>query len=262
MNRKPAPSYGAMENTAEVAFSGTSTSDFNTLCDSIVTNIYTINSSWKSLDNLTKNVGTSKDNRGLRDKIHVTQLSTNQIISATTTSLQKLSRVVKKGEKQQKLQCEKLTDNFKDAVANYSSLQKTCADKMKANLLMSPVELEEMDKDDPQAQQQILLARELAFENDMLMDREVAIKKIEADVLDVNEIMRELSVLVYQDREVIDSIENNIDYTAGTVTQATEELQKAARYGNRYRKKLFYLALIGTVILIVLIIVLVVELKR
>ncbi|KAI4462671.1 syntaxin [Holotrichia oblita] len=261
MSRKSTVNYGTMETTSDVQFAGTSSNEFNSLCDNIVTNIYTINTSWKTLDSALKAIGTPRDNKGLRDNIHVTQLSANQLVPVTTSYLQKLNRIVKKGEKQQKLQVEKLTDNFKEALANYSSLQKQLADKMKANLLMSPIEYEQMTED-PEYQKQAQLSRELAFEKEMLLDRELSIKKIEADILDVNEIMRELSTIVHNQEELVDSIENNIDATATHVEDGTSELQKAAQYQRKYRKRLCLLALIGTVVLIILIIVLVVELRR
>ena len=55
---------------------------------------------------------------------HVTQLSANQIVNATTRDLHKLKILTQKGQKAQKLQAEKLMDNFKEAVAQYSSIQK------------------------------------------------------------------------------------------------------------------------------------------
>jgi t-SNARE domain-containing protein 1 len=58
--------YGATAST-EVGFIGKRSPEFNTLCDNVVTNIYTINSSLKSLDNALKTIGTRKDNQGLRN---------------------------------------------------------------------------------------------------------------------------------------------------------------------------------------------------
>lgn len=55
---------------------------------------------------------------------HVSQQSTNQIIAVTKKDIQRLTMIVRKGDKQQKLQVEKLTDEFKDALAKYSSFQK------------------------------------------------------------------------------------------------------------------------------------------
>lgn len=68
MNNKPT-NYGATSSSREIKFEGTTAQEFNTLCDNVVTNIYTINSSWKQLDSALKNLGTPKDNKGLRDKM-------------------------------------------------------------------------------------------------------------------------------------------------------------------------------------------------
>lgn len=61
--------YGSMSDTSEVNFNAGNLTEFNCLCDSVVTNIYTINSSWKMLENGIKNIGTNKDNQGMRDKL-------------------------------------------------------------------------------------------------------------------------------------------------------------------------------------------------
>lgn len=62
--------------------------------------------------------------------------------------------------------------------------------------------------------------------------------------------------------EFIDTIENSIDHAAGNVEEGTEQLIKATRYQNKYRKKLLVLVAIAAVIVIVLIAVLVTELKK
>lgn len=57
---------------------------------------------------------------------HLTQLSCNQIIAKTTRDLQHLNALARKGDKQQKLQVEKLTSDFKEALQCYSRLQQVC----------------------------------------------------------------------------------------------------------------------------------------
>ncbi|KAF2902845.1 hypothetical protein ILUMI_03339 [Ignelater luminosus] len=261
MNKQP-QNYGTMSSTQEVQFEGSSiSSEFNSLCDNIVTNIYTINSSWKTLDNALKSLGTSRDNQGLRDKIHVTQLSTNQIISVTPRDLNRLKMIVRKGEKQKELQVSKLTDNFTEAVAKYHGIQKQIASKMKANLLIA-ANIEESASGEPGLQQQLQLSRELAFEQDMLIDREARIRQIEADVLDVNQIMRELSALVHEQGEHVDTIENSIDRATGHVEDGAAELLKASQYQNKYRRKLCVLVIIAAIIISILIAVVVATVKR
>lgn len=70
MNRQQ-PNYGSMSDTTDVNFRGVSgnPSEFNSLCESVVTNIYTINTSYKTLENALKAIGTNKDNQGVRNNM-------------------------------------------------------------------------------------------------------------------------------------------------------------------------------------------------
>jgi hypothetical protein len=47
------------------------------------------------------------------------------------------------------------------------------------------------------------LQRELEFEREMLLEREHRVQQIEADILDVNEIMRELGAMVHEQGDTI-----------------------------------------------------------
>lgn len=141
---------------------------------------------------------------------HVTQLSANQIVAVTSKDLKRLTVVVRRGDKQQKLQVEKLTEDFKEAVARYSDVQKQVADRMKANLLLvniddgSTQDNQEENEDRARAlQQKQMENKELKFEQEMLVEREQRVKQIEDDVLDVQQIMRELGALIYQQGETI-----------------------------------------------------------
>lgn len=65
MNKQPY-NYGATSST-DVGFVGKRSQEFNNLCDNVVTNVYTINSSLKTLDNALKTIGTKRDNQGVRN---------------------------------------------------------------------------------------------------------------------------------------------------------------------------------------------------
>lgn len=56
-------------SSQDVGFAGDRSVEFNTACDSVVTNIYTINANFKVLDTALKNIGTKKDDHGLRKKM-------------------------------------------------------------------------------------------------------------------------------------------------------------------------------------------------
>lgn len=57
-------------------------------------------------------------------------------------------------------------------------------------------------------QQQKLLRQQLEFEQGMAVEREQRVRLIEADVLDVNEIMRDLGILISQQGENIGIFES------------------------------------------------------
>jgi len=260
--------YGSI-NEPDVGFSGSNRNDdisteFNSLCADIETNIYTINSSIKTLQDSLKLIGTPRDNTGIRNKIHITQLSGNQVASATTKDIAKLKHTTPRNDKQRLLQVEKLEEQFKETVNKYHSLQKELADKQKANLLLSTnVDHPPSDgEESPTLQKQMQLSKELQFDQEMMLEREERVKQIEADVLDVNQIMRELGSLVHEQSPMIDTIENNIDHAAGNVEEGTAQLAKASGYQNRYRKKLLILVIVAAVIAIIIIAVLVSELRK
>ncbi|KDR23848.1 syntaxin-12 [Zootermopsis nevadensis] len=273
---EPQKNYGTMDSSVpNVGFAGLqfSPTELYNLSENITTNINTVIRSWKNLEQALRSVGTEKDNQGLRDKVHVTQLSCNQIVSQTAKDLQRLTVVVRKGDKHQKLQAEKLTTDFKDAVQCYSRLQKQVAEKMKICLLSKQTQptTSEYNDDDQEklieeAEQiatQKSLQREVEFEHEILLEREHRIHQIEADILDVNQIMRELGAMVYEQGDTINSIENNIENVHGNVELGQQELQKASEYQMAHRKKMCFLVAVALVIGIILTVVIVVtQLKR
>lgn len=79
------------------------------------------------------------------------------------------------------------------------------AEKQKANLLLS-ANTEGPPSDDEESedqQRQLQISRELQFEQEMMVEREERVRQIEADVLDVNQIMRELGSLVHTQGDTI-----------------------------------------------------------
>jgi t-SNARE complex subunit (syntaxin) len=117
-----------------------------------------------------------------------------------------------------------------------------------------------VNNEETQAQAQNL-QETLEFEQGMLLEREDRIRQIESDIVDVNDIMRDLGTMVHGQGEAIDTIEGNIDGAYHEVEAGTQELQKAATYQTKYRKRLFCLLATGFIILIIVIILLATQLK-
>ncbi|XP_031772542.1 syntaxin-12 [Apis florea] len=261
--------YGSTDQRTDVPDVGFSPTELYSLSENITTNIYTINTSWRTLERAYKNVGTNKDNQGLRDKVHVTQLSTNQVVTQTSKDIARLTVLMRRGDKQQKLQIEKLTTDFKDALQRYSDMQKSIVEKMKRHILLT-TSIENPMNSEEEEQQRLLQAQEdehrvtqrnLEFQQGLLLEREDRIKRIEGDILDVNQIMRELAALVYQQGDTINTIDNHIENVHGNVELGAQELIKASNYQSKYRRKVFVLLLLAIIVVIILIIVLVTKLS-
>lgn len=154
--------------------------------------------------------------------------------------MQRLTVVVRHGDKQQKLQVEKLTSDFRKIVEIYSASQQVCvtliviqntyrftddisfalceinlqqiAAKMKGILLINASQQDDLNQDEnPNSTDKDLLfhskqkslQQNLQFDQSLLKEREQRVRQIEDDVLDINQIMRELNTLIYQQGENI-----------------------------------------------------------
>jgi t-SNARE complex subunit (syntaxin) len=63
--------------------------------------------------------------------------------------------------------------------------------------------------------------------------REQAIRQLESDILDVNQIFKELATMVHEQGEMVDSIEANVESAQIEVSQGASELSRAHTYQVR-----------------------------
>lgn len=165
---------------------------------------------------------------------HQIQTSANEKVLTTKKDLQRLTVVVRHGDKQQKLQVERLTSDFQKVVEIYSACQQVrqidkhlsneqfnfhlfgilqqIAAKLKGILLINASQQDDINNDSNNTssdtdylfhQKQKQMQQSLKFEQNMLKEREQRVRQIEEDVLDVNQIMRELNTLINQQGEAI-----------------------------------------------------------
>ena len=107
-------------------------------------------------------------------------------------------------------------------------------------------------------------AQEVAVDSDLalLQEREERIRQLESDILDVNEIFRDLGALVHEQGDVIDTIEANVEQTHGNVEAGNEQLVSASRYQRKARKKMCILAVVLVVIAGVLALIIYLSVKN
>ncbi|CAD7006056.1 unnamed protein product [Ceratitis capitata] len=216
--------YGATSSSAnaimpDVSFSGFSPTEFMSLSEDIGQNISSVNSSCRQLEKILKVIGTRREQQATRNKVHNIHAEANTRIETISRDLQRLTAVVRRGDKQQKLQLEKLTNDFRNVVEKYSSVQKRITAAMRQSLEQLGQQQDEQAEAERAEfmQQQAQITAGLQFEQDLLVDRDRQLRQIEADVLDVNAIMRRVYDLVQTQGEQVDTIETSVENAATDV---------------------------------------------
>ena len=146
--------------------------------------------------------------------------------------------------KQRRLQRERLASQFTDVLQQFQSLQKSSAQKEKESAFrvrasfISSHESEAGSIGSGGEKKQVQLDLDELQE---LREREEAVRRIESDIVDVNQIFNELALLVQDQGETIDTIDANIGTALNQVEEGTNQLEKAVVYQQKARKKMIIL---------------------
>ncbi|XP_074173087.1 t-SNARE domain-containing protein 1 isoform X2 [Rhinolophus sinicus] len=197
-------------------------SDLQELFQGTSANVFRINSNVTSLEQSLRSLGTPSDTQELRDSLHTAQQETNHTIAASTSAMKQMSELLR-GCSRERLQLDRLKAQLSDAVQRYGAVQKKIAEKSRALLptaqrggrQQSPrppfAELAEDEKifnggDGVwQGQEQELLPEITEEDLEAIRLREEAILQIESDLLDVNQIIRDLASMVSEQGDAIGS---------------------------------------------------------
>ncbi|XP_019408959.1 PREDICTED: t-SNARE domain-containing protein 1 isoform X2 [Crocodylus porosus] len=187
-------------------------------------NVFRINSNVTSLERSLRSLGTSNDTQELRDGLHETQQETNKTITTSTKAIKQLSEVVRGSSRQERLQLDRLKNQLSDAIQRYGAVQKKIAEKSKSLLptgqrssKQSPrTPFSDLADDEKifnggdsmwqsQDQDQALLSEITEEDLEVIRQREEAIQQIESDMLDVNQIIKDLASMVYEQGDTIET---------------------------------------------------------
>lgn len=100
--------------------------DISAICESISTNIETINTNIRNFTSVSDQIGTKNDSPALRDQILVKIMSSNQLVKTSQKGISKLNSLSRGANKQEKLQIQRLTGHFKDVVERNYQTQQVC----------------------------------------------------------------------------------------------------------------------------------------
>jgi len=243
---------------------GDASSDFSRISHTIGNNIQKISQNISSMQRMVNQLGTPQDSDQLRSQLHQLQHYTNQLAKDTNAHLKEISALPSSlndsDRKQKRMLRDRLTNDFSEVLKNFQVIQRTAAQKEKESVIRARAASRHSDEDGSsgtlidlhgssaamkssgQLQQQTQIQMEEEVDLEELREREKSIRKIESDIVDVNQIFKDLATMIHAQGEVIDSIESNVESATIQVQEGATQIAKARDYQAAKRRKTCILA--------------------
>ncbi|KAI7739790.1 hypothetical protein M8C21_018226 [Ambrosia artemisiifolia] len=216
----------------------------------ISSGIFQINTAIIKFQRLVNSLGTPKDTPDLRDNLHKTRLHIGQLVKDTSEKLKKASETDHHADVSvsKKITDAKLAKEFQASLKEFQKTQRLAAERETAYtpsvpqaVLPSSYAASEMDISSDRSQEQrallvesrrqevLLLDNEIAFNEAIIEEREQGIQEIQNQIGEVNEIFKDLAVLVHEQGVMIDDIGSNIENSHAATAQARSHLAQASK---------------------------------
>nr|KAF6395956.1 t-SNARE domain containing 1 [Molossus molossus] len=254
-------------------------SDLQELVQETSASIFRINSNVTSLEQSLRALGTASDTQELRDSLHEVQQETNRTVAASTGAVQQMSELLRGCSRHEHLQLDRLTAQLSGAIQSYGVVQQKIAEKSRALLPTAQRGGRQQSPRAPAAEladneifggggstwqgQEPALLPEITEEAlEAVRLREEAALQIESDLLDVNQIIKDLASMVSEQGDAIDSIEASLEAASSHTQAASELLAGASRHQLQRRKIKCYFLSAGVTILLVIILIIATSIRK
>uniref|UniRef100_A0A2K5LG89 t-SNARE domain containing 1 n=1 Tax=Cercocebus atys TaxID=9531 RepID=A0A2K5LG89_CERAT len=225
--------------------------DLQELFQEMSANVFRINSSVTSLERSLQSLGTPSDTQELRDSLHTAQQETNKTIAASAATVKQMAELLRSScpfLQQERPQLDRLNTQLSDAIQRYGVVQKKIAEKSRALLPMAQRGSKQQSPQAPfaeladdekifngsdnmwQGQEQALLPDITEEDLEAIRLREEAILQMEGNLLDVNQIIKDLASMVSEQGEAVDSIEASLEAASSHAEAARQLLAGASRH--------------------------------
>lgn len=247
--------------------------DFSSLIQTCSGNIQKITQNTGQIKNLLYQLGTGNDSSEPQEKLQQLQHYTNQLAKETNRHLKDLGTLAPpmspSEQRQQKLQKERLMNDFSAALNNFQVVQRRAAEKEKESVARARAGSRNMgdgdlndhlvtfEKEDEWGQAVTQTQEPSVTEEDLevIRERETNIRQLESDIMDVNQIFKDLAVMIHDQGDMIDSIEANVENAEVHVNKGAAMLQKAAHYRRKNRKRICILSMVFSLVAVIFIII-------
>ncbi|WOK94982.1 syntaxin-22-like [Canna indica] len=239
----------------------------------VAAGLFQITTSVRNFERLVNTIGTPKDTPELREKLHNTRLQIGQLVKDTSAKLKQASETDHRADvsANKKIADAKLARDFENILREFQKLQRLSAERETAfsPLVAQPVVfLVHYDLSMcfgyyfnfafmywSYRQEVLLLDNEIVFNEAVIEEREQGIQEIQKQIGEVNEIFKDLAVLVHDQGVVIDDINSHVENSHAATAQGKAHLKKAAKSQKSNSSLMCLLLVIFGIILLIVIIV-------
>ncbi|CAF1253430.1 unnamed protein product [Adineta steineri] len=244
-----------------------SASDFQRLNNAVLSNLNKITNNTNDLDVLVQKLGTQEDSEPLRDRYLRLQNDTKTLIQSTNHTLEEIRKIPIKteaDERQKQSLIQNLTKTYTAKITHFQDIQRVGARKEKESLerarsvsyrrqsVNNGSGFDNHAYTDNQYQEQVVIPMEQDVDMQALRERGDQLQQLERNIVEVNELFKDVHNLVHEQGEIIDNIENNIVAADNHVVTATGQLKQAVTYQSAARRKKIILILIAIIILVII----------
>lgn len=236
----------------------------NVLVNNISSNIQKLTLLTSELQRAVSLLGTEQDSSQLRHTLQQKQQQGNQLAKDTDRLMKAFSALpVGPDQRQRKIQKERLVNDFSAALNSFQKTQRRAADlerefvaRVRASSRVSGGQPDDSfgNVSPFPGDSQLQAQTEAITEDDLrlIQERESSIRQLESDIIDINDIFKDLGMMVHEQGDMIDSIEANVENADVHVQNATQQLARAADYQRSSRKKICILVVVLAVAAVII----------
>ncbi|XP_041009685.1 syntaxin-22-like [Juglans microcarpa x Juglans regia] len=231
----------------------------------LASGIFQINTAVSSFSRLVNSLGTPKDTLELRDRLHKTRLHIGVLVKDTTAKLKQAASETDQHlevSAAKKITDAKLAKDFQLVLREFQKVQRLAVERettyapfVPKEVLPSSYDAHELDISSSRTPEQRALLLESKRQEVVLVD-EIIFNEASTEEIEVNEMFKDLAVLVHEQGAMIDDVSSNIERSHAEIIQATSQLAKAAKTQKSGSSLTCLLLLIfGAVLLIVIVVI-------
>jgi len=246
--------------------------EYKDCSDRVGENINILLTAHEQVQKLAQIVGTSSDNKRVREQLSGQISKATNLLGETQQTIKRLESITSTSSRDKKQKVKKLATDFEEKFnAPFNLLIQQAKERLELPLNgnVKGKETTEYYRDEDkesllvrrQEQEFQQLEDDSSFQDSIIKEREREIKDIQVQMIQVNEIFKDLAKLVEDQGEMIDNIQTNISHASANVESAADEVSEANKLGQSARRKYCYLALIVTIIVAVLVGIVVIVVK-